>query len=257
MKEFEFTFDKGLRSGLRKHSSNPRNEQALVECHNLMPTEAGLEVHKAVTDLNADGVAWGGLGKQYREMLSFLEFSVVKPACFDITVGNISYTLATDDVAYVYKDYGVAGLARECHFLFSAKSTSMASSSTYPTIFALSEGLGLPASTNGTIFIYWHLTTKFIIEERTPTGGNYGANDTAFDPNVLTYFHIAFYPNYGSFGRLYYYGYTDDCMSNLISSGHYDLHATPSYRYLYACAGFPSGGEGDKAIGNIYEYKER
>ena len=62
MKEFEFTFDKGLRGGLRKHFSNPRNEQALVECHNLMPTEAGLEGHKAVNDLNTS-CSWGGLGK--------------------------------------------------------------------------------------------------------------------------------------------------------------------------------------------------
>lgn len=63
MKEFEFTFDKGLRLGLRTHYSNPRNEQALVECHNLMPTEKGIEGHKAITDLNATGVSWGGLGK--------------------------------------------------------------------------------------------------------------------------------------------------------------------------------------------------
>lgn len=28
-----------------------------------MPTEAGPEAHKAVTDLNASGVSWGGLGK--------------------------------------------------------------------------------------------------------------------------------------------------------------------------------------------------
>jgi len=62
VKEFEFTFDRGLRSGLRKHFSNSRNEQALVECHNLMPTEAGLEVHKAVNDLNTS-YSWGGLGK--------------------------------------------------------------------------------------------------------------------------------------------------------------------------------------------------
>jgi len=62
MKEFEFTFDKGLRSGLRKHFSNPRNEQALVECHNLMPIETGLEIHEAVNDLNVS-YAWGGLGK--------------------------------------------------------------------------------------------------------------------------------------------------------------------------------------------------
>lgn len=62
MKEFELTFDKGLRLGLRKYSSNPRNEQGLVECHNLAPGESGLKLHEAVVDLNASGVTWGGLG---------------------------------------------------------------------------------------------------------------------------------------------------------------------------------------------------
>ncbi len=63
MKEFEFTFQKGLASGLRKHRSNPRDNEALVECHNFRPTESGLQVHESVVDLNADDVAWGGLGK--------------------------------------------------------------------------------------------------------------------------------------------------------------------------------------------------
>jgi len=63
MKEYEFTFQKGLTGGLRKHHSNPRNNEALVECHNLRPTEIGLEAHEAVVDLNASGITWGGLGK--------------------------------------------------------------------------------------------------------------------------------------------------------------------------------------------------
>lgn len=62
MKEFEFTFDKGLRGGLRKNASSPRDEQTLVECHNLMPAEAGLVLHEAVVGLNTDH-AWGGRGK--------------------------------------------------------------------------------------------------------------------------------------------------------------------------------------------------
>ena len=63
MKEFEFTFQKGLVGGLRKHRSNPRNEQNLVECHNWRPTETGLESHEAVVSLNASSVTWSGLGK--------------------------------------------------------------------------------------------------------------------------------------------------------------------------------------------------
>jgi len=63
MREFEFTFDEGLKHGLRRFSNSPRGEQALVECHNLAPADQGLELHEAVTDLNATGVTWGGLGQ--------------------------------------------------------------------------------------------------------------------------------------------------------------------------------------------------
>lgn len=63
MKEFELTFDEGLRHGLRRFSTNPRNEQGLVECHNIAPTEASPGLHEAVTDLNASGITWGGLGQ--------------------------------------------------------------------------------------------------------------------------------------------------------------------------------------------------
>lgn len=61
MKEFEFTFDKGLRTGLRKNTTSPRDEQALIECHNLAPAEEGLGLHEAVNSLNV-AYAWGGLG---------------------------------------------------------------------------------------------------------------------------------------------------------------------------------------------------
>ena len=63
MREFEFTFDEGLKHGLRRFANNPRNAQSLVECHNLAPNDQGLELHEAVTDLNATGVTWGGLGQ--------------------------------------------------------------------------------------------------------------------------------------------------------------------------------------------------
>ena len=63
MKEYEFTFQEGLTKGLRRHFTNPRNEQSLVECHNWRPTEAGLVTHEAVVSLNAASITWGGLGK--------------------------------------------------------------------------------------------------------------------------------------------------------------------------------------------------
>jgi len=62
MKEFEYTFDEGLRKGLRQFSTGLRNADELVECYNLMPMEAGPDVHEPVVDFNSD-LAWGGLGK--------------------------------------------------------------------------------------------------------------------------------------------------------------------------------------------------
>ena len=42
MKEFTFTFEKGLKKGLRKHHDNPRNNEALVTCLNVKSSESGL-----------------------------------------------------------------------------------------------------------------------------------------------------------------------------------------------------------------------
>lgn len=63
MREYEYTFRDGLLRGLKRFKSEPRYKQSLVECHNLAPSEEGLKLHEAVTDLNATGVSWGGLGK--------------------------------------------------------------------------------------------------------------------------------------------------------------------------------------------------
>lgn len=43
MKEFKENFDEGLTKGLRRFKTNPRNNQALLECHNWEPTERGLK----------------------------------------------------------------------------------------------------------------------------------------------------------------------------------------------------------------------
>jgi len=48
MREFEFNFDDGLLKGLRRFKTNPRNAQTLVECHNWMPAEQGLELHEEI-----------------------------------------------------------------------------------------------------------------------------------------------------------------------------------------------------------------
>ena len=60
MKSFKVTFYKGLRGGLRKFKNAPANAETLTELYNLAPAEQGLEIHEIITDMNADGVSWGG-----------------------------------------------------------------------------------------------------------------------------------------------------------------------------------------------------
>ena len=62
MKGFQYTFHEGLAKGLRKYSSNMRNVQSLVECHNAMPMEDGLHPHEDVIALCANSIDWGGGG---------------------------------------------------------------------------------------------------------------------------------------------------------------------------------------------------
>ena len=54
MKEFESIFDKGLNSGLRRFSTNPRNKQDLVDCHNWMPFPDGLKVNETIVLVGSD-----------------------------------------------------------------------------------------------------------------------------------------------------------------------------------------------------------
>jgi len=84
MKEFE-TPAISLNQGLRRFKS-VRNSSQLEECFNLSPTENGLEVHEILTDLNADGVTWDGLGKLERPMEDD-----------DITI-NVSTLIELEDV---------------------------------------------------------------------------------------------------------------------------------------------------------------
>ena len=51
MKEFEKTFNEGLRAGLRKFKSNPLNKEGLLESHNWMPMKKGLKIHESITSM--------------------------------------------------------------------------------------------------------------------------------------------------------------------------------------------------------------
>ncbi|KKL91355.1 hypothetical protein LCGC14_1895540 [marine sediment metagenome] len=51
MKEFKENFEEGLTKGLRRFKTNPRNNQALLECHNWEPTEKGLKPREEIEGL--------------------------------------------------------------------------------------------------------------------------------------------------------------------------------------------------------------
>jgi len=92
MKEFEFTFDKGLRGGLRKNTSSPRDEQTLIECHNLAPSEEGLGLHEAVNSLNV-AYAWDGMGTPVAlpvgvELLLNTSFEIGNPPTYWVASNN-------------------------------------------------------------------------------------------------------------------------------------------------------------------------
>jgi hypothetical protein len=53
---------KNLARGLRKFAETDEQTAGLVECHNLVPREDGLQVFDPMTSLNANGVSWGGEG---------------------------------------------------------------------------------------------------------------------------------------------------------------------------------------------------
>lgn len=61
MKSFTSQFDK-LNKGLRRFSNSPVNAEELVECFNLAPDEAGLELHEII-NLPSAAISWGGTGK--------------------------------------------------------------------------------------------------------------------------------------------------------------------------------------------------
>lgn len=60
MKGFEMPFE-GFVKGLRPYENMPKNSQTLVECFNLAPAEAGLEMHEEIVDI-ASTREWGGEG---------------------------------------------------------------------------------------------------------------------------------------------------------------------------------------------------
>lgn len=63
MKEFNFRLKDTLFAGLRRFANNPRENEALIECHNLAPAENGLELHEYVTSMN-ESASFGGLGSE-------------------------------------------------------------------------------------------------------------------------------------------------------------------------------------------------
>ena len=64
MKAYTHIFREGLTKGLRRYATHPRNVQSLVECHNAVPREEGLESYANldVVSVSGGGGDWTGSG---------------------------------------------------------------------------------------------------------------------------------------------------------------------------------------------------
>lgn len=63
MKEFNFKIKDTIFNGLRRFSNNQREDEMLIECHNLAPAENGLELHEYITSMN-ESASFGGVGEE-------------------------------------------------------------------------------------------------------------------------------------------------------------------------------------------------
>ena len=55
MRAYTHLFREGLTKGLRRSSTNPRNSQALIECHNVVPSEQGLKNFRELSQASISG----------------------------------------------------------------------------------------------------------------------------------------------------------------------------------------------------------
>jgi len=58
MREFESTFEEGLKKGLRREEFSPAKEQQLVECWNLRPQPTGLQPIVSITNPFDETISW-------------------------------------------------------------------------------------------------------------------------------------------------------------------------------------------------------
>lgn len=61
MKEFDLPITE-IFSGLSPARIQRKQKAQLIKCHNLNPVDGDYVLHADITDLNATGVSWGGLG---------------------------------------------------------------------------------------------------------------------------------------------------------------------------------------------------
>jgi hypothetical protein len=95
MKEFDYTFSKGLREGMRKRSTNPLNNEALTLLYNGQVTEDGVSAYATKDIINADlTVSWPYpqlfLGSKYA-------FATNATGVYKIPIGSLATSLSVTD----------------------------------------------------------------------------------------------------------------------------------------------------------------
>ena len=59
MKEYEFIFEEELSKGLRRDDEGfEESPVALTECFNVVPIDKGVELHEALTSMDAASITW-------------------------------------------------------------------------------------------------------------------------------------------------------------------------------------------------------
>lgn len=61
MKTFNISLSK-IFNGISPKIIEDTSQPMMSDCHNLVPVEDGYDLHALITDMNADGVSWGGEG---------------------------------------------------------------------------------------------------------------------------------------------------------------------------------------------------
>jgi hypothetical protein len=109
MKEFSFTFDKGLKVGLRANKRNPRGQEALIKAQGVIPEDGAL---CALEDISSQQIDTSALNCTfpYPQIFTLTQLTLVCTPTeiyqYESGVLTLLYTCATAGYTWTFADYG-------------------------------------------------------------------------------------------------------------------------------------------------------